>query len=88
MHTLALGPSLPQGHTCSLPRGGVQGVSVGRMGGWCDYGLSPRRVSRSPQGSQMTLPAPVTLPRSSGEKGAAAQHSLLPPTESTLAPLI
>ena len=50
VHTLALGPSLPQGHTCSLPRDGVQGVSAGRMGGWCDYGLSPRRVSRSPQG--------------------------------------
>lgn len=50
MHTLALGPSLPQGHTCSLPRGGVQRVSAGRMGEWCDYGLSSRRVSRSPQG--------------------------------------
>ena len=40
------------------------------------------------KGFQMTLPAPATLPWSSGEKGAAAQHSSLPPTEPTLAPLI
>lgn len=69
MHTLALGPSLPQGHTCSLPRVGVQRVSAGRMGEWHDHGLSPLWVSSSPQGSQMNLSAPAMRLRRPGEKG-------------------